>query len=580
MPSDPLLPRKENLQILPPSPPTICARWPSTGYAHVTVVGSQVSPNSKRPRFERRPQQDVRIYASPSSRGRRRWIQGHQRRPSPSSPNGRRGDVLLVHTKCAVHTKLLANDFLLFSMAASSARHRCLRPCCANKCSKKREIERQMATAKLFAEEQLAEDVALKRGIFVGAGCFAEKKIPIMEIHGAKCYLIYQLPSLGFFLLATCNESVVSTFCWFIQGRRKDINIIKKAFISYQLLASASTMHISLSAEFDYSVGPTIARGRISIFDGVQKSLPVVSPILLFTILIFTILIRMWPPMATIEFLTSHLSGLNQQSYLSYQASSDPQQYKDQSQKSVQGTQAVLDPYSLLGLLSLIGMKEPGPTTLALGIDLTSLGLNLNSQDNLYKTFGSPWSSEPAVGEPDYQIPACFSTKPPPALQKFHPLTLFYIFYSMPKDATQLYAANELLLDWTPLCSSDDQSVNHKFKPYKSNSYAGETATSKKKRRTPAWCERILWHGDGIAQLSYFRGGSQFSDHRRVCRTFTVEMDEIVDKAISIMQVTSKHLMYIRKEKLHPGKALSAIEVKELREALEAIAEGCKDSWE
>ena len=51
-------------------------------------------------------------------------------------------------------------------------------------------------------------------------------------------------------------------------------------------------------------------------------------------------------------------------------------------------------------------------------------------------------------------------------------------------------------------------------------------------------------------------------------------MDEIVDKAISIMQVTSKHLMYICKEKLHSGKALSAIEVKELREALEAITKG------
>ncbi|KAL5657791.1 hypothetical protein ACJX0J_030954, partial [Zea mays] len=42
------------------------------------------------------------------------------------------------------------------------------------------------------------------------------------------------------------------------KGRRKDLNILKQAFISYQLLASASTMHISLSAEFDYSVGPTI----------------------------------------------------------------------------------------------------------------------------------------------------------------------------------------------------------------------------------------------------------------------------------------------------------------------------------
>jgi CCR4-NOT transcription complex subunit 2 len=75
--------------------------------------------------------------------------------------------------------------------------------------------------------------------------------------------------------------------------------------------------------------------------------------------------------------------------------------------------------------------------------------LNLNSQDSLYKTFGSPWSNEPAKGEPDFQIPACYSAEQPPALQpfnfpKFQIMTLFYIFYSMPKDAAQLYAANEL----------------------------------------------------------------------------------------------------------------------------------------
>jgi CCR4-NOT transcription complex subunit 2 len=105
------------------------------------------------------------------------------------------------------------------------------------------------------------------------------------------------------------------------------------------------------------------------------------------------------------------------QNSLRLQATSGPQSFKDQSQKSVQGTQAAPDPYSLLGLLSLIRLKEPGPTALALGIDLTSLGLNLNSQDNLYKTFGSPWSNEPAKGEPDYQIPSCFSAEPPPPLQ-------------------------------------------------------------------------------------------------------------------------------------------------------------------
>ncbi|XP_042392160.1 type I inositol polyphosphate 5-phosphatase 10-like isoform X2 [Zingiber officinale] len=57
-----------------------------------------------------------------------------------------------------------------------------------------------------------------------------------------------------------------------------------------------------------------------------------------------------------------------------------------------------------------------------------------------------------------------------------------------------------------------------------SDTYAGEGATSKKKRRTPAWCDRILWNGDGIVQLSYIRGESKFSDHRPVCAVFVVEV--------------------------------------------------------
>ncbi|XP_066313394.1 type I inositol polyphosphate 5-phosphatase 10-like isoform X2 [Miscanthus floridulus] len=64
---------------------------------------------------------------------------------------------------------------------------------------------------------------------------------------------------------------------------------------------------------------------------------------------------------------------------------------------------------------------------------------------------------------------------------------------------------------------------------FNSDAYAGETATSKKKRRTPAWCDRILWRGDGIVQLSYYRGESRFSDHRPVCGTFVVEV-EVLNK--------------------------------------------------
>ncbi|KAK1410780.1 hypothetical protein QVD17_37319 [Tagetes erecta] len=57
---------------------------------------------------------------------------------------------------------------------------------------------------------------------------------------------------------------------------------------------------------------------------------------------------------------------------------------------------------------------------------------------------------------------------------------------------------------------------------YNSDLYAGDTTKSKSKRRTPGWCDRILWYGEGIHQKSYTRWESRFSDHRPVCATFLV----------------------------------------------------------
>jgi CCR4-NOT transcription complex subunit 2 len=93
------------------------------------------------------------------------------------------------------------------------------------------------------------------------------------------------------------------------------------------------------------------------------------------------------------------------------------QSYRDQSLKAIQGSSSPQDPYCLLGLLPLIRGNEPDLATLALGIDLTSLGLNLNSNESLYKNFGSPWSTEPAKGEPEYHIPSCYCAEQPPSLQ-------------------------------------------------------------------------------------------------------------------------------------------------------------------
>ncbi|CAL5400798.1 unnamed protein product [Camellia sinensis] len=62
---------------------------------------------------------------------------------------------------------------------------------------------------------------------------------------------------------------------------------------------------------------------------------------------------------------------------------------------------------------------------------------------------------------------------------------------------------------------------------YNSDTYTSEIVKSKTKMRTPAWCDRILWHGNGIRQLSYVRRESQFSDHRPVCATFLVDVNVI-----------------------------------------------------
>mmetsp|Transcript_18801 Transcript_18801/g.61581 ORF Transcript_18801/g.61581 Transcript_18801/m.61581 type:complete len:159 (-) Transcript_18801:530-1006(-) len=98
--------------------------------------------------------------------------------------------------------------------------------------------------------------------------------------------------------------------------------------------------------------------------------------------------------------------------------------------------------YGLLGLLDVIRMTNADLNTLALGSDLTTLGLNLNSSECLYSTFASPWAEAPTTREPQFSLPLCYYMQPPPLktshLSKFQLETLFYIFYAMPKDVQTL----------------------------------------------------------------------------------------------------------------------------------------------
>jgi CCR4-NOT transcription complex subunit 2 len=108
------------------------------------------------------------------------------------------------------------------------------------------------------------------------------------------------------------------------------------------------------------------------------------------------------------------------------------------------------DRFGLGGLLSLIRGESGDYSMLALGQDLTQLGLDLNQPEApLYPSFASPWAdvdSKPV--EPEYHLPTCYTVQNVQSLgakvSSFSDETLFYIFYTMPRDIMQEVVAAEL----------------------------------------------------------------------------------------------------------------------------------------
>ncbi|CAI6337558.1 unnamed protein product [Periconia digitata] len=113
--------------------------------------------------------------------------------------------------------------------------------------------------------------------------------------------------------------------------------------------------------------------------------------------------------------------------------------------------------YGLPGLLSMIPLESPDHSSLAVGQDLTVLGLDLSRPDNspLHPTFGSPFvdtNAKPVI-PPDFKLPAAYTvTNVPPLhtkVQSFSAETLLVIFYQFPRDIMQEVAASELYnRDW------------------------------------------------------------------------------------------------------------------------------------
>jgi len=123
----------------------------------------------------------------------------------------------------------------------------------------------------------------------------------------------------------------------------------------------------------------------------------------------------------------------------------------------------VTDQFGMIGLLTFIRAAETDQhlVSLALGADLTSLGLNLNQEPKLHPTLGGPFTEVPLRPQDiDYlrndMLPFVYLTHEhikdklaPVKLNRYKEDVLFYLFYSNVGDVLQLAAAAELYSrDW------------------------------------------------------------------------------------------------------------------------------------
>uniref|UniRef100_A0A1D1Z9Z3 Type I inositol 1,4,5-trisphosphate 5-phosphatase CVP2 n=1 Tax=Anthurium amnicola TaxID=1678845 RepID=A0A1D1Z9Z3_9ARAE len=68
-------------------------------------------------------------------------------------------------------------------------------------------------------------------------------------------------------------------------------------------------------------------------------------------------------------------------------------------------------------------------------------------------------------------------------------------------------------------------SPTYKYHPNSDEYYGCDQGRKGEKRRVPAWCDRILWRGDGLKQIRYDRCECRLSDHRPVRAIFIAEVE-------------------------------------------------------
>ena len=111
------------------------------------------------------------------------------------------------------------------------------------------------------------------------------------------------------------------------------------------------------------------------------------------------------------------------------------------------------DKFGMKGYVAEQDSASPAARTLMRGVDLPTLGINMGSQEPLLQTYPGPWASPNAAPlrplDSEYTIPDCYTVKKIAPLSSritgFVDETLFFIFYTMPRDFIQMQVATELV---------------------------------------------------------------------------------------------------------------------------------------
>ncbi|KIW61027.1 hypothetical protein, variant [Exophiala xenobiotica] len=109
--------------------------------------------------------------------------------------------------------------------------------------------------------------------------------------------------------------------------------------------------------------------------------------------------------------------------------------------------------FGMKGYIAEQDNATPAGRSLMRGVDLSTLGINMSSQEPLLPSYPGPWADHNAQPlrplDSEYSVPDCYTVKKIAPLSSringFMDETLFFVFYTMPRDYTQMLVAQELV---------------------------------------------------------------------------------------------------------------------------------------